>query len=62
MKTSNTKLEKGRGAILKLGYDFIEFKSVLKRKLKLVFKQIFKKQSVSQPGKLKRIDQNRRMV
>ena len=62
MKTSNTKLEKGRGAILKLGYDFIEFKSVLKRKLKLIFKQIFKKQSVSKPGKFNRIHHNRRMV
>tara|TARA_R110000868_G_scaffold410333_1_gene698011 strand:+ start:1282 stop:1470 length:189 start_codon:yes stop_codon:yes gene_type:complete len=62
MKTANTKLEKGRGAILKLGYDFIEFKSVLKRKLKLIFKPIFKKQSVSKLSKLNRIHHNRRMV
>tara|TARA_R110000868_G_scaffold387448_1_gene656015 strand:- start:418 stop:606 length:189 start_codon:yes stop_codon:yes gene_type:complete len=62
MKTSKTKLEKGRGTILKLGYDFIEFKSVIKKKLKLGFKQIFNKQSVSKPNELNGVHQNRRMI
>lgn len=62
MKPSLITLEKGRNTVLKFGYDFIEFKSSIKRKIKSRVQFIVRKQTGTKPNKIDSIHQNKSKV
>tara|TARA_R110000868_G_scaffold407040_1_gene688094 strand:- start:436 stop:624 length:189 start_codon:yes stop_codon:yes gene_type:complete len=62
MKPSIFNLEKGRNTVLKFGYDFIELKSSVKKKIKYSVQLIFRKQTNTKSNKIDSIHLKNSMV